>query len=55
MTTPNLHCSFCLRSARDVTKLIGGPGVYICDGCVDLCNRILAEEGNQPPFSNGAA
>jgi ATP-dependent Clp protease ATP-binding subunit ClpX len=51
-----LNCSFCLRSSEEVAKLIGGPGVYICDSCVDLCNRILADDaGKQPPFSNGAA
>jgi DNA-binding CsgD family transcriptional regulator len=39
-----LRCSFCIRSEHDVTELIAGPnGVYICDACVDACNRILAE------------
>jgi hypothetical protein len=37
-----LSCSFCRKSAGSVGKLIAGPGVHICDGCVDLCNRILA-------------
>jgi hypothetical protein len=37
-----LSCSFCRKSATSVGKLIAGPGVHICDGCVDLCNRILA-------------
>src|SRR5262245_45612509 len=37
-----LHCSFCRRSDEVVEKLIGGPGVYICDACVAICNRILA-------------
>jgi ATP-dependent Clp protease ATP-binding subunit ClpX len=38
-----LRCSFCNRSQRDVQKLIAGPNVYICDECVTICNRILAE------------
>ncbi|MBZ0274101.1 ATP-dependent Clp protease ATP-binding subunit ClpX [bacterium] len=40
----NLTCSFCGKSQREVKKLIAGPGVYICDECVDLCNDIIAEE-----------
>jgi ATP-dependent Clp protease ATP-binding subunit ClpX len=40
----NLNCSFCGKSQREVKKLIAGPGVYICDECVDLCNDIIAEE-----------
>ena len=36
-----LHCSFCRKDDRTVEKLIAGPGVYICDACVSLCNRIL--------------
>jgi hypothetical protein len=35
-------CSFCGKPAPEVRKLIAGPGVYICDQCVDLCNDILA-------------
>ncbi len=42
--THNLNCSFCGKSQREVKKLIAGPGVYICDECVDLCNDIIAEE-----------
>jgi hypothetical protein len=38
-----LYCSFCRKDKGSVTKLIAGPGVYICDQCVDLCNHILAE------------
>jgi hypothetical protein len=34
-------CSFCLKPAGDVAKLIAGPGVYICDGCVGLCVQII--------------
>lgn len=39
-----LKCSFCGKSQEQVRKLIAGPGVYICDECVDLCNEILDEE-----------
>ena len=39
-----LSCSFCNRSQFDVLKLVAGPGVYICNECVDLCNQIIAEE-----------
>jgi ClpX C4-type zinc finger protein/ClpA/ClpB-like protein len=41
-------CSFCGKSQQRVKRLIGGPGVYICDECVDLCNEILAEENEIP-------
>lgn len=40
----HLKCSFCGNSQEQVRKLIAGPGVYICDECVDLCNEILDEE-----------
>ncbi|WP_250124633.1 ATP-dependent protease ATP-binding subunit ClpX [Chroococcidiopsis sp. CCMEE 29] len=40
----HLKCSFCGKSQEQVRKLIAGPGVYICDECVDLCNEILDEE-----------
>ncbi len=39
-----LSCSFCGKSQREVRKLIAGPTVYICDGCVRLCNDIIAED-----------
>ena len=39
-----LHCSFCGKSQQRVMKLIAGPGVYICDECIDLCNQIIVEE-----------
>jgi ATP-dependent Clp protease ATP-binding subunit ClpX len=39
-----LRCSFCGKSQREVKKLIAGPGVYICDECIELCNDIIAEE-----------
>jgi ATP-dependent Clp protease ATP-binding subunit ClpX len=39
-----LVCSFCAKTQDEVRKLVAGPGVYICDECVDLCNDILTEE-----------
>jgi ATP-dependent Clp protease ATP-binding subunit ClpX len=50
----HLKCSFCGKSQEQVRKLIAGPGVYICDECVELCNEILDEElignrGKQQP------
>ncbi len=47
----HLKCSFCGKSQEQVRKLIAGPGVYICDECVELCNEILDEELLDP---NGA-
>src|SRR6202047_1304605 len=48
-----LLCSFCGKSQRQVKKLIAGPGVYICDECIDLCNEIIDEELTAPPtFDN---
>src|SRR5712672_2755212 len=44
-----LLCSFCGKSQRQVKKLIAGPGVYICDECIDLCNEIIDEELAAPP------
>src|SRR5213592_4073818 len=43
-----LLCSFCGKSQRQVKKLIAGPGVYICDECIDLCNEIIDEELTSP-------
>lgn len=43
-----LLCSFCGKSQRQVKKLIAGPGVYICDECIDLCNEIIDEEMAAP-------
>lgn len=43
-TDNRLKCSFCGKSQDQVKKLIAGPGVYVCDECVDLCNEILDEE-----------
>ena len=42
--TATLTCSFCARHQRQVKKLIAGPGVYICNECVDLCIEIIAQE-----------
>jgi ATP-dependent Clp protease ATP-binding subunit ClpX len=39
-----LHCSFCGKHQDQIQKLIAGPGVYICDECVDLCQEIIADE-----------
>ncbi|WP_420879147.1 ATP-dependent Clp protease ATP-binding subunit ClpX [Rhodococcus sp. (in: high G+C Gram-positive bacteria)] len=39
-----LKCSFCGKGQKQVRKLIAGPGVYVCDECIDLCNEILEEE-----------
>ncbi|NEQ39082.1 MAG: ATP-dependent protease ATP-binding subunit ClpX [Okeania sp. SIO3I5] len=57
----HLKCSFCGKSQEQVRKLIAGPGVYICDECVELCNEILDEElfdsnatGAQPPMPRPA-
>ncbi|OFW66162.1 MAG: ATP-dependent protease ATP-binding subunit ClpX [Actinobacteria bacterium RBG_16_68_21] len=49
-----LKCSFCGKSQKQVKKLIAGPGVYICDECIDLCNEIIEEElatNEETPFS----
>ena len=59
----HLKCSFCGKSQDQVRKLIAGPGVYICDECIDLCNEILDEElvdgqgsgGRQAQESKGKA
>ncbi|MAT02190.1 MAG: ATP-dependent Clp protease ATP-binding subunit ClpX [Acidimicrobiaceae bacterium] len=47
-TTELLKCSFCGKSQKQVKKLIAGPGVYICDECIDLCNEIIDEELSAP-------
>jgi hypothetical protein len=43
------RCSFCTKTNKEVTKLVAGPGVYICDECITLCNDIIANEGDAPP------
>ncbi|GIX40754.1 MAG: ATP-dependent Clp protease ATP-binding subunit ClpX [Leptospiraceae bacterium] len=40
----HLHCSFCGKEQEHVRKLVAGPGVYICDECIELCNEIIAED-----------
>jgi ATP-dependent Clp protease ATP-binding subunit ClpX len=49
----HLKCSFCGKSQEQVRKLIAGPGVYICDECIDLCNEILDEELVESPGGSG--
>ena len=39
-----MKCSFCGKSQKQVKKLIAGPGVYVCDECIELCNEIIAEQ-----------
>jgi ATP-dependent Clp protease ATP-binding subunit ClpX len=43
-----LHCSFCGKSHEEVSKLIAGPKVHICDECVNICNDLLAKESAKP-------
>jgi ClpX C4-type zinc finger protein/Homeodomain-like domain-containing protein len=50
MPRPTLFCSFCLKSDRQVARLVGGPSVYICDACIITCNSILnARHGRAAP------
>jgi ATP-dependent Clp protease ATP-binding subunit ClpX len=51
----NLCCSFCGKSQREVKKLIAGPTVYICDECIELCNDIIAEEGQKDSPSRSSS
>ncbi|WP_407940869.1 ClpX C4-type zinc finger protein [Nonomuraea antri] len=46
------HCSFCGRPHAEAARVVAGPGVYICDACVDLCNQIIA---TSPPSREGDA
>jgi len=48
-------CSFCLKSPGSVAKMIGGPGVFICNECVGLCNDVLAMEGQPKPGDDAVA
>jgi hypothetical protein len=43
-----VRCSFCAKPSSEVAKVIAGPGVYICDECIQLCNAILAQEQQKP-------
>lgn len=49
-----LKCSFCNKTQHEVKKLIAGPGVYICDECVELCCEILDEESQEKEHNHGA-
>ena len=49
----SLCCSFCGKSQKEVKKLIAGPGVYICDECIELCNDIIAEEREREETTGG--
>jgi ClpX C4-type zinc finger len=48
--TVTTSCSFCLKPGDDVAKLVAGPGVYICNECVDLCQQII---GSPPTLAPG--
>lgn len=52
-TTGTLKCSFCGKGQKEVKKLIAGPGVYICDECIDLCNDIIDEEKDRETAVKG--
>lgn len=42
-----LHCSFCGKSETEVAKLVAGPGVYICDSCVEIASKIISDSQGQ--------
>jgi ATP-dependent Clp protease ATP-binding subunit ClpX len=46
--TPLANCSFCGKHNTEVKKIVAGPGVYICDECVGLCNEVIAQVKEQP-------
>ncbi|MFB9239570.1 ClpX C4-type zinc finger protein [Plantactinospora siamensis] len=50
--TSQLSCSFCAKPSSDVEKVIAGPGVYICNQCVDLCNDIIRSEREKQQSSD---
>lgn len=52
-TNGTLRCSFCGKGQKEVKKLIAGPGVYICDECIDLCNDIISEEKDKEQLAKG--
>lgn len=52
-TNGTLRCSFCGKGQKEVKKLIAGPGVYICDECIDLCNDIIDEEKERENKARG--
>lgn len=49
-----IKCSFCAKAQRQVVQIIAGPGVYICNECVDLCNEIIAERTSNPEVTEGS-
>src|SRR5579862_2432938 len=51
MPNPTCYCSFCGKSQLDVKKLIAGPAVFICDACVGLCTKIVADTPDPDPAS----
>lgn len=52
-TEQNVHCSFCGKSQDEVKKIVAGPGVYICNECVDLCQQIINQELAEDSQNNG--
>jgi len=46
-----MFCSFCGKSQHDIKKLIAGPGVFICNECVELCSRVIAESPEPDPLA----
>jgi hypothetical protein len=50
MKTIDVHCSFCGKSQRDVYRIVAGPGVNICDECVDICSAICGEHRAKYPM-----
>ena len=53
LNSGSLRCSFCGKGQKEVKKLIAGPGVYICDECIDLCNDIIVEEKDRETSVKG--
>ena len=52
-TEQNIHCSFCGKSQDEVKKIVAGPGVYICNECVDLCQEIIKQELAEDKVNSG--
>ncbi len=50
----DVRCSFCGKSQDEVKKLVAGPGVYICNECIDLCKEIIDEEIQEEISTNGS-
>jgi ATP-dependent Clp protease ATP-binding subunit ClpX len=51
-TTGPVTCSFCGKSQDQVKKIVAGPGVYICNECIDLCKEIIDEEFKEEAYQN---